>query len=88
MRGLEGGEERPVCVTDLSDPRKARFCESVETGHSSHSDSEKVAALLGVAEPPFRIDSQCKYAAVACGDAVIYLRLPTRADCSSGNQKR
>jgi 3'(2'), 5'-bisphosphate nucleotidase len=26
------------------------------------------------------MDSQCKYAAVAGGDASIYLRLPTRAD--------
>ena len=27
-----------------------------------------------------RIDSQCKYAAVARGDASIYLRMPTRKD--------
>jgi len=26
------------------------------------------------------MDSQCKYAAIARGDASIYLRLPTRAD--------
>ena len=29
---------------------------------------------------PVRIDSQCKYAVVARGEASIYLRLPTRAD--------
>jgi 3'(2'), 5'-bisphosphate nucleotidase len=39
-----------------------------------------VAKLLGVATPPFRIDSQCKYAAIARGDSSIYLRMPTRAD--------
>ena len=32
------------------------------------------------ASPPYRIDSQCKYAAVARGDASIYLRLPTSAE--------
>jgi 3'(2'), 5'-bisphosphate nucleotidase len=58
----------------------ARFCESVESGHSDQDQSARVAALLGIEAPPYRIDSQCKYAAVARGDASIYLRLPTRAD--------
>jgi 3'(2'), 5'-bisphosphate nucleotidase len=39
-----------------------------------------VAELLGIRREPYRIDSQCKYAAVARDDASIYLRLPTRAD--------
>ena len=56
----------------------ANICESVESAHTSQSDSAQVAALLGIDAPPFRIDSQCKYAAVARGDASIYLRLPTR----------
>ena len=38
---------------------------------------KKLALKLGITEEPFRIDSQCKYAAVARGDATIYLRLPT-----------
>ena len=38
----------------------------------------KVAERLGIINPPVRIDSQCKYATVARGDAAIYLRLPTR----------
>ncbi|MEX2627816.1 MAG: inositol monophosphatase family protein, partial [Ilumatobacteraceae bacterium] len=56
----------------------ARFCESVESGHSNQDDSARVAELLGIRVEPYRIDSQCKYAAVARGDASIYLRLPTR----------
>ena len=64
----------------MSDPAAAVFCESVESGHSAHDDSAEVARRLGVTAPPCRIDSQCKYAAVARGDASIYLRLPTRAD--------
>ena len=33
---------------------------------------------MGIIKEPVRIDSQCKYAVVARGDASIYLRLPTR----------
>jgi 3'(2'), 5'-bisphosphate nucleotidase len=59
---------------------EARLCESVESGHSNHDESALVAERLGIMAAPYRIDSQCKYAAVARGDASIYLRLPTRAD--------
>jgi 3'(2'), 5'-bisphosphate nucleotidase len=58
----------------------ARFCESVESGHSDQGQSARIADLLGIEADPYRIDSQCKYGAVARGDASIYLRLPTRAD--------
>jgi len=54
----------------------ARFCESVESGHSDQAESARIATLLGIAGEPYRIDSQCKYAAVARGDASIYLRVP------------
>ena len=80
VRTLPGDEERQVHVADLDDTALASFCESVESGHSSHGDSARVAELLGVQAAPVRIDSQCKYAAVARGDAAIYLRLPTRKD--------
>jgi 3'(2'), 5'-bisphosphate nucleotidase len=70
----------PVRVAAPASLSDARFCESVESGHSNQDDSAQIAALLGIAAEPYRIDSQCKYAAVARGDASIYLRLPTRAD--------
>jgi 3'(2'), 5'-bisphosphate nucleotidase len=50
----------------------------VESGHSHQGESAKVAKALGIETEPYRIDSQCKYAAVARNDASIYLRLPTR----------
>lgn len=78
VRTLDDATERQIHVTDIDDPARASFCESVESGHSSHDDSAKVAELLGVQAPPYRIDSQCKYAAVSRGDASIYLRLPTK----------
>jgi len=68
----------PVYVSTQDDPKQARFCESVESGHSSHGDAAKVAELLGITEKPVRLDSQAKYAVVARGDADIYMRLPTR----------
>ena len=52
--------------------------ESVEAAHSNHSASAQIVTALGIQNPPFRIDSQCKYALVARGQADAYLRLPTR----------
>lgn len=70
----------PLSPPRLDAPARARFCESVESGHSDHETSAAIARELGIETEPLRIDSQCKYAVVARGDASIYLRLPTRAD--------
>lgn len=70
----------PVRVSDITDTGRARFCESVESGHSDQGGSAKIAELLGITAEPVRMDSQAKYAGVARGDASIYLRLPTSAD--------
>jgi 3'(2'), 5'-bisphosphate nucleotidase len=69
-----------VSVAKLERADQARLCESVESGHSDQHESARIAEDLGIRSEPFRIDSQCKYAAVARNDASIYLRLPTRAD--------
>ncbi len=79
-RDLAGGTEQRIHVDAIADPAQAAFCESVEASHSDHDETAEIAAHLGVTAPPVRMDSQCKYAAVARGDASIYLRLPTRAD--------
>ena len=70
-------DARAVRVSDVATTAAARFCESVESGHSDQGTSARIASTLGITEEPYRIDSQCKYAAVARGDAQIYLRLPT-----------
>jgi 3'(2'), 5'-bisphosphate nucleotidase len=75
-----GAEGKPITVASVRSAAEARFCESVESAHSDQDLSARVAALLGITAEPYRIDSQCKYAAVAEGDASIYLRLPTRKD--------
>ncbi len=68
-----------VAVATTSDPAEANFCESVESGHSNHARHERIAEVLGITRESYRIDSQCKYAAVSRGQASIYLRLPTSA---------
>ena len=73
----EGGERRSVRVDSLNEFAAARFCESVEKAHAAHDTHAKISAYLGIETPPYRIDSQCKYASVARGDASIYLRLPS-----------
>lgn len=75
--GAVGDEIR---VAEPASIAAARFCESVESGHSDQGQSQEIATRLGISTEPYRIDSQCKYAAVARGDASIYLRLPTRKD--------
>ena len=76
---LEEDESEPVRVSKLSETAPARFCESVESSHSSHDDAVQVAEKLGMTADSLRVDSQAKYAVVARGDADIYLRLPTGA---------
>ncbi|MCG6158608.1 3'(2'),5'-bisphosphate nucleotidase [Rubinisphaera margarita] len=68
----------PVRVSSRTKMSEKRFCESVESGHSSHNDSAEVASRLGIKADPVRLDSQAKYCVVARGEADIYLRLPTR----------
>jgi HAL2 family 3'(2'),5'-bisphosphate nucleotidase len=70
----------PMHVSPRADVAQARFCESVESGHSAHGDSERIAERLQITAPPVRLDSQAKYGIVARGQAELYLRLPTRAD--------
>lgn len=80
LRPLGDPEAKPqtVRVSGTSRPATARMCESVESGHSSHGDSQQIADLLGMTADPVRLDSQAKYAVVARGEADMYLRLPTR----------
>jgi len=58
-------------------------CASVEKAHSNVSDTDRVLGLIeekgwGTTGEPARLDSQCKYAVVARGQADAYLRLPTK----------
>lgn len=74
MVPLDGGDPRPVHVNAIADPAEARACESVESGHSSHDRSARVASAAGFVKDPVRLDSQTKYAVVARGQADVYWR--------------
>ena len=71
FRWIASGKSTPIYVSQ----EPFRFCESVEKAHSSHSRAQKIADIVGITDPPIRMDSQCKYALVAQGQAAAYLRL-------------
>lgn len=69
------------------DPKRETmiYCEPHSSSRThSHSKALEVANLLKADPKPFRLDSQCKYAYVAAGDAEIYLRIPFQ---ESNNEK-
>ncbi len=74
------GESIAISVDAITDPKGARFCESVEKAHAAHDVHERISKALGITAFPCRMDSQAKYASVASGDASIYLRLPRTAE--------
>jgi len=75
---LDGKMVSGAGVENTLNPALSRLCESVENGHSKHDWAAAIAQKLEIKTQSVRMDSQCKYAAVARGDADIYLRLPTR----------
>lgn len=74
---LGGGQARPLGAEPAGARR--RLVESVEARHGDHGLQETIARALGLEPPALRMDSQAKYGAVARGDAVLYLRLPSPA---------
>ncbi len=81
-RPLMNIAEPPIQVSSSSTAtaETMRVCESVEAAHSRLDDTTRIVDRLGARGTPARLDSQCKYAVVARGQADAYLRLPTRAD--------
>jgi 3'(2'), 5'-bisphosphate nucleotidase len=79
--GLSGD---PIRVSARSLATELRFCQSVEAAHSDGDVSRAIAERLGVTAEPVRMDSQCKYALLAQGQAEVYLRIPRdreRSEC-------
>ena len=72
------GPRLSMRTTPTTNSSELRMCESVEAKHSAHDWSGLIASDLGTTAEPLRMDSQCKYLAVARGDADLYLRLPTK----------
>ena len=76
MEPAAGGDLVSTTVDAIDNSSRAIVCESVEAAHAAHSVQAGIARRLGIAVDPYRIDSQCKYAVLARGEASIYLRLP------------
>lgn len=69
------GDRTAVSVAD--DGGILRLVESVEPSHGNPDLQAAVASAVAITEPSLRMDSQAKYAAVARGEASLYLRLPS-----------
>ncbi|MEM9907620.1 MAG: 3'(2'),5'-bisphosphate nucleotidase [Cyanobacteria bacterium P01_D01_bin.44] len=77
MMALDGSTPAPIKVTSSADAEHFRFVESVESGHGDQTQQSAIAQAVGITADSMRMDSQAKYAAVASGQAVLYLRLPS-----------
>ncbi len=62
-------------VSDLEHPVQARLLRSYEAGHTNVGKIDRLAGLLGIQPEPRRLDSQAKYALLACGDGDALVRL-------------
>ncbi|EEF40909.1 diphosphonucleoside phosphohydrolase, putative [Ricinus communis] len=65
---------RPVQVSSIDNPALATFCEPVEKANSSHSFTAGLAHSVGLRMQPLRMYSMVKYAAIARGDAEIFMK--------------
>ncbi|KAE8723043.1 3'(2'),5'-bisphosphate nucleotidase [Hibiscus syriacus] len=64
----------PVRVSSVDNPALATFCEPVEKSNSSHSFTAGLAHSVGLRKEPLRVYSMVKYAAIARGDAEIFMK--------------
>ncbi len=78
---MSGGKPNRVAVSTRTKPRELRAVESVERDHSHLELIARIYAELGIdkAKQVEALDSQDKYAMIACGDADLYMRLPREA---------
>ncbi|KAA8523847.1 hypothetical protein F0562_010270 [Nyssa sinensis] len=82
MQPLVNGDEklewpnfaRVIRVSSIDDPALATFCEPVEKANSNHSFTAGLAHSVGVRKKPLRVYSMVKYAAIARGDAEIFMK--------------
>ncbi|KAF3453631.1 hypothetical protein FNV43_RR04072 [Rhamnella rubrinervis] len=63
-----------VRVSSIDDPAEATCCEPVEKANSNHSYTEGLAHSVGLRKQPLRVYSMVKYAAIARGDAEIFMK--------------
>lgn len=75
-----GGKPMRVAVSTRTKANQLRVVESVEREHAHLEKMNQVYAAAGINRAQVEgVDSQDKYAMIACGDADLYLRLPREA---------
>lgn len=83
LAGEDAGEAIRITRLDHEPGEEISVTASVEKAHSNVSATDRILDHLRtehgeVVGEPVRIDSQCKYAVVARGQADAYLRMPTK----------
>ncbi|KAI3795809.1 hypothetical protein L1987_38469 [Smallanthus sonchifolius] len=68
------GSARQIKVSTIDNPVLATFCEPVEKANSSHLFTQGLAHSVGLRNQPLRVYSMVKYAAIARGDAEIFMK--------------
>lgn len=63
-----------IRVSSIDDPALATVCEPVERANSNHDFTAGLAHSVGLRKKPLRVYSMVKYAAIARGDAEIYMK--------------
>ncbi|CAN7066763.1 unnamed protein product [Brassica rapa subsp. trilocularis] len=61
-------------ASKVDDPVLATVCEPVERANSNHLFTAGLANSMGVRKQPMRVYSMVKYAAIACGDAEVFMK--------------
>ncbi|XVF70369.1 hypothetical protein PTKIN_Ptkin11bG0156500 [Pterospermum kingtungense] len=65
---------RLIKVSPIDDPSLATFCEPVEKANSNHLFTAGLANSMGLKKQPIRVHSMVKYAAIARGDAEVFIK--------------
>lgn len=74
---ISGSKPSRIAVSSRTKPSTLKVVQSVERDHAHLELMAKIYAQLGIGEAQVEgIDSQDKYAMIACGDADLMLRLP------------
>ncbi|KAL8228167.1 hypothetical protein R6Q57_015751 [Mikania cordata] len=68
------GSASQIKVSTIDNPVLATFCEPVEKANSSHLFTQGLAHSVGLRNQPLRVYSMVKYAAIARGDAEIFMK--------------
>jgi 3'(2'), 5'-bisphosphate nucleotidase len=77
VEAMRGGKAGRIAVSTRSKPSTLYVVESVERAHAHLERMKTVYQAAGILEKQVEgVDSQDKYAMIACGDADLYLRLP------------